>query len=122
MPNVRLAGIVAMTIDGDTWDVTGDAAYGPSTVTRETLKGQSRVEGFSEMPMQGYIAATLRARGDTTVYSLNGKTSTTIVLQLANGITVYGANMWQVGEIEVRTQEGSFAIRFEGDSVTESTI
>lgn len=118
----RLAGIASLTIDGDAWDVTGDLEYSPSTVTRETLKGQSRVEGYSEMPQQGYIACTLRDRGDATVFSLNGKTISTIVVQAANGKTIYGAGMWQTGEIAVRTQEGTFSIRFEGPSVVESTI
>ncbi len=117
----RLAGVVAFTIDGDSWDVVSDLEYSPSTVVRETLKGQSRVEGFSEMPQQGYMAATLRDRPDATVYSLNGKTSATLVAQLANGKTVYGAGMWQTGEIAVRTQEATFAIRFEGPTVVEST-
>jgi hypothetical protein len=55
------------------------------------------------------------------VYSLNGKTNVTCVAQLANGKTVYGAGLWQTGEIAVRTQEATFSIRFEGPSVTEST-
>jgi hypothetical protein len=116
----RLSGVVALTIDGDAWDAVDACEYSPTTVLRETLKGQSRVEGFSEMPQQGWISANLRDRGDTTVYSLNGKTSTTVVVQLANGKTVYGAGMWQVGEITVATKEGSFGIRFESGSVIES--
>jgi len=116
----RLAGVISLTIDGDTWDVVNDWEYSPNTVVRETLKGQSRVEGYSEMPQQGYMSGALRDRHDATVYSLASKTSCTIVAQLANGKTVYGANMWQVGEIGVRTQEGSFTIRFEGPSVIES--
>lgn len=117
----RLAGVANITIDGDSWDAVGDLAYSPSTVVREMLKGQSAVAGYSEMPQQGFFSMTLRDRPDATVYSLASKTSATIQAQLANGKTVYGANMVQVGEIEVRTQEGSFAIRFEGTSVVEST-
>jgi hypothetical protein len=117
----RLAGVASMTIDGDSWDVVSELEYSPNTVVRETLKGQTRVEGFSEMPTQGYMAMTLRDRSDTTVYSLNGKTSCTIVAQLANGKTVFGAGLWQTGEIAVRTQEATFSVRFEGSSVVEST-
>jgi hypothetical protein len=118
----RLAGVLAFTIDGDAWDAAGDGEYSPSTVARETLKGQTRVEGFSEMPQQGYISANLRDRGDMTVYSLNQVTNSVIVMQLANGKTVYGSGMWQIGEIGVRTAEGTFSIRFESDSVTESAV
>ncbi|MDE2342917.1 MAG: phage tail tube protein [Betaproteobacteria bacterium] len=118
----RLAGVASMTIDGDVWDVVGDLEYSPSTVARETLKGQTAVEGYSEMPTQGYISARLRDRADETVYSLNGKTGTTIIAQLANGKTVYGYGLWQTGEIGVNTQEATFSIKFEGASVVESTV
>lgn len=118
----RLAGVASLTINGDSWDVASELEYSPSTVQRETLKGQSRVEGYSEMPMQGYISASLRDRADATVFSLNGLTNATIVAQLANGKTVYGTALWQTGEIGVRTQEASFSIRFEGDSVVEAVI
>lgn len=117
----RLAGVASLTIDGDSWDIVSDLEYSPNTVVRETQKGQSRVEGFSEMPKEGFMSMTLRDRSDATVYSLASKTSATIVAQLANGKTVYGAGMWQTGEISVRTQEASFAIKFEGPNVVEST-
>src|SRR5579875_3037520 len=105
--NMRLAGVVAFTINGATWNVVGDLEYSPTTVLRETIKGQSAVEGYSEMPQEGSISANLRDQGGTTVYSLNQLANATIIAQLANGKTVYGTPMWQVGEIDVNTQEGS---------------
>jgi hypothetical protein len=116
----RIAGIISLTINGDTWDVVGDWEYSPVTVTRETMKGQSRVEGYSEMPNQAYMSGRMRDRSDATVYSLNGMTDATLVAQLANGKTVYGSSMWQTGEIGVNTQDGVFTIRFESDSVVEA--
>lgn len=118
----RIAGVIAATINGDSWDAAGDVEYSPSTVARETLKGQSRVEGYSEMPQQGYISMNLRDRSDETVFGLNQSTDVQIILQLANGKTVVGSDMWQVGEIGVRTQEATFSIRFESDSVVEYTV
>jgi hypothetical protein len=118
----RLAGLASITIDGDTWDVASDLEYSTSTAARETMKGQSRVEGFSEMPQQGYMSMKLRDRADETVYSLNQKTSATIIAQLANGKTVYAYGAWQTGEIGVNTQDATFTIRFESAEVVESTI
>lgn len=116
-----LAGIVVFTIDGAPWDVVDALEYTPTMAARETMKGQSRVEGFSEMPEQGRISATLRDRGDATVQSLNALTNSQIVAQAANGKTITGSGMWQVGEIKVGTKEGSFSIAFESDIVTEQT-
>lgn len=118
----RLAGIVSFTLDGQAWDCAGDVEYSAVTVTRETMKGQTRVEGYSEMPMQGFISANLRDRPDATVFSLNQKTSSTIVIQAANGKTIFAAGAWQVGEIAVRTQEATFTIRFESDTVVETAV
>ena len=49
-------------------------------------------------------------------------TSVTVICRLANGKQVYGTNMWCVEVGEVRTQEATFAVRFEGDSVSEAPI
>lgn len=116
----RLAGVASLTIDGDSWDIVGDLEYSPTTVVRETLKGQTAVEGYSEMPQQGYLSMRLRDRSDATVYSLNQKSSAQVTAQLANGKTVYGYGMWQVGEIGVNTQEATFSIRFESGEVVEA--
>lgn len=116
----RLAGTVSFTIDGDTWDVVGDCEYSAVSVLRETMGGQSRIEGFSVMPKACYISANLRDRADKAVFSLNQIEGSTITVQLANGKVVTGVQMWQVGEIGVRTQEASFPIRFESDLVIES--
>jgi hypothetical protein len=118
----RLAGIASMHIDGVPWDVVSDLVYNCNTVTRETLKGQTAVEGYSEMPTQGFIGATLRDRGDATVADFNRMTNATVICRLANGKQVYGSGMWCVEAAEVRTHEASFAVRFEGDNVTEAPI
>lgn len=117
-----LAGTTTATIDGQPYDVVSDAAYMVSTVKRETLAGQSRVEGYSEMPQAGYISFTIRDNGGMTVRAFNQMTNSTVTLQLANGKTVFGAGMWNTEASEVKTQEATFTLKFEGDDVTEGTI
>jgi hypothetical protein len=118
----RLAGIASLTIDGDAWDVVSDLAWQSTVVQRETLKGQTRVEGYSEMPMQGMISAKLRDRPDVAAQTLNLITNSTIVVLQANGKTIYGTGMWSVECGEVNTQEGTFSVKFEGPDVDESTV
>ena len=118
----RLAGIASMTIDGDPWDVVSDLTWTSVNVIRETMKGQTAVEGYSEMPSQSHIGATLRDRSDASIASFNDMTSVTILVTQANGKQIYGANMWCTEVGEVRTQEGTFSVRFEGTSVTEQVI
>ena len=117
-----LAGVATMNIDGDPWDVVSDLTWNAVAVARETMKGQTAVEGYSEMPAQCFISATLRDRGDATVATFNTLVSSTILVTQANGKQVYGAGMWCTEVGEVRTQEGTFTVRFEGPLVTEEPL
>ena len=110
----RRAGVVTLTIDNTTYDVAGDCSYNPSLVTRETLKGQSGVQGYSEMPNAPHIAFKLRDSGGLKISAVNGLTNSTVTAGLANGKTVIGRNMWQVGDLDVGTQEAVTDVRFEG--------
>jgi len=119
----RLAGIISFTIDGDTWAVVGPLEYVATDVEVTTLKGQSGVEGYSEMPCEGTISAKLRDRGDEAVASLSAKRNATLVAVAANGKTIYGSGMWRTGTPpKVNTQDGTFDIEFAGPSVTEATV
>lgn len=118
----RVAGIATFKIDGVQYMLEGKLEYSDMLVTRETKKGQDTVHGYGEKPEAPYIAGTFRDSGSINVQSLNSVTNSTISAKLANGKLIIGRNMWQVGEIKVDTEEGTFDIRFEGlqGSVTEN--
>ncbi|KTT24265.1 phage tail protein [Pseudomonas oryzihabitans] len=116
----RLAGVCYLTVDGANYMMAGDFSYKVSGVTRDTLKGQDGVHGYSEMPVQGYIGGTLRDSGGLSMAALNAMTSVTVVLELANGKTVIGRNMWSTEQQENKTTEATIEMKFEGPSVTEN--
>jgi len=120
----RQAGLAYFSIDGKSYMLAGDFTYSPVSVKRETLKGQDRVHGYSEMPCEPYLSGTLRDTGALTVADFNAMTNVTVTVELANGKTVIGRNMWNVAAAEVKTQEATFEVRFEGfdGSVTEQTV
>lgn len=118
----RLAGLATMSINGEAYDIVSDAVYNASTIKRETLSGQTRVEGYSEMPVAGYIGATLRDNSAFSVSAFNAQTDCTVVMTLANGKTVYGNGMWNTELSEVKTQEGTFSVKFESDDVFEDGV
>lgn len=119
--NRRIAGIVQLTINGNTYNAS-DVVYSPSAVRRASLKDQTAVAGYSEMPETCYIAATIRDAGDLdSEASLHG-TNVDINIQTASGKSVYGAGMWSVEPLEVRTTEGQIPVRYEGPIVTESPV
>ena len=117
-----LAGTATATINGVVYNVVGECQYQAAGMQNETLKGQSTVEGFSAMPGQGFIQATLRMRRDRRVGDLQGASGLTVVLTLANGVVVTCVNGWQTEELNVNTQEGTFELHVESDTVTEDTV
>jgi hypothetical protein len=115
----RLAGITGLAIDGTAYMVVSDVTWSPSKWKRETLVGLDSVHGFSEVPLQGHIEATLRDSGAISVGDFNDMRCVEVMVTLANGKVVAGANMWNTSALEVRAAEGTFAVRFEGTDVSE---
>jgi hypothetical protein len=119
--NNRTAGVAVLQIDGSTYPVIGELTYRCAEMTVTTLKGQSGIHGTQEMPQTGMIKAKVRDTGDFSTAQLNALRNASVVGQLANGKVVSGSPMWRSGEpVEVNTEDGSFEITFEGQSVTES--
>ena len=117
----RRAGVAAAEINGEAVDVAGDLAYSPYSVKREMLIGQSGIQGFSEMPVTGFISMRLRDAQNLSVANFMGMTDISIVIVLANGKTVYGNNLTCTESSEVATAEATFSVKFEGTDVTESS-
>jgi hypothetical protein len=119
-PN-RLAGVAYITINGVSYSISGECTYRPSGSKRETLTGQDGPHGYSEIPQPGKIGIKGRDSNHVVIAALNESTNVTVVLELANGKTVIGRNMWRVGDpIEVNTEDATFPVEFEGPDVKES--
>ena len=117
-----LAGSASLTINNLNWDVVGDLSYMPSGPVLETLKGQTRVEGYRSMPGEGYISATLRDRNDQKISQFKGASGVTAIGVLVNGKVITCTNGWVTELGALNTQEGTFEIHIESDDVTEDTV
>lgn len=115
----RLAGLTSLTIDGTAYMVVSDVTWSPARWKRDTLVGLDAVHGFSEVPIQGYIEATLRDSGEISVGDFNEMRCVEVLVTLATGKIVGGANMWCTSALEVRAAEGTFVTRFDGNDVSE---
>ncbi|MBO1325314.1 phage tail tube protein [Acetobacter sp. TBRC 12305] len=116
-----LAGTASLTINGEAWSVVGELQWQAAGDVNETLKGQSTVEGFQSMPGQGFIQVSLRDRRDKKVSDFQGASGLTIIAVLANGKIITVVDGWQVEQINTNTQEGTFELKVESDTVTEDT-
>lgn len=118
----RLAGTAYVTVNGLTIMVAGEFKYSPSTFKRESLSGMDGIHGYKESYTPPYISCKVRDSGGTSVADFNGQTDVSLVVELANGKTIIGSNMWTVETQEVDSGEATFEVRWEGmsGSVTEN--
>ena len=118
----RLAGVANIVIDGSTYDLVGDLTYSTSSVSRSTLLGQDGIHGYAETPVAGHISCNLRDQGGFAVANFNQLSDSTVQSSIANGKQIIMTGGWCVETQEVRTVEGTFAVRFESDKVQEVTV
>lgn len=116
----RLAGTAYVTVDGLTIMVAGQFKYSPTLIKRETLTGMDGVHGYKETFKAPSISCQVRDSGGTSVTDFNDQTNVTIVVELANGKTIIGSNMWTVDTQEVDSEEATFDVKWEGGSVQEN--
>ncbi len=117
-----LAGTATATINGVVYNVVGECQYQAAGMQNETLKGQSAVEGFSQMPVQGFAQMTLRDRRDTNPLDFQGASGLTVIIVQANGKVVTVDDGWQTENININTQEGTFELHVESGSVTVDVV
>jgi len=116
----RLAGTTYLSVDGQSYMLAGEVTYSVSRVKRTTISGPSGPQGYSEELIPGHISATLRDAGGLTVADFNAMTNVTVTVELANGKTISGGNMWTVDSQEVKSGEATFDVKWEGLSVEEA--
>lgn len=110
----RIAGTVFLAVDGQSFALVGDFYYDPSIVERETATGLDGVHGYIEKPHPAEISATLRDAGSLTVADFNAMTNVTLTVELANGKTIIGRNMWSVEAQKVKADDSTFEVKWQG--------
>lgn len=114
-----LAGTATVTIDGVSVMVAGSFRYSVSKRNRSSLTGMSGIHGYKEVNVTPYIEMEVRDSGGLSMEDFNNQTNVTVAVQLANGKSLVGENMWVVNPQEIDSSEGTFTARFEGPNVTE---
>ncbi len=113
-----IAGAASLTVDGIPYNITA-SDYRVNTFKAETMKSQTAVDGYSEMPAEGFISATVRLQPTQSSAALINARGSTVVLVRRSGQTIYGSGMWQTEEAGTSTVEGTMNVKFEGPLVTE---
>lgn len=118
----RVAGTAFFSVDGVSYAIIGDWSYRVSGAKRETVRGLDGIHGYKETPSEGQIKGKIRDGQSVSLTALNGMTNVTLTLELANGKTVIGRNMWQVGDEgapSVAVDDAEIDVTFEGRDVQD---
>ncbi len=115
-----IAGTAFFSADGVRYRLVGEAKYRTSGETREAKNGADGFHGFKAKPQNGMIEVKVRDSGDVHLAVFNAMTNATITLELANGKTVIGRNMFRSGEpAEADAEEAEVLLMFEGPDVRD---
>lgn len=120
MADNPIAGVAYISANGKRYRLVGEATYRCSGVVREAKMGADGYHGRKEKPIQGMIKVKLRNSQDVPHSEINGMVDATVTLELANGKTVIGRNMFQSGEpITADAEEGEQEVTWEGPDVQD---
>ncbi len=117
--NQRLGGTNFFNLDGLSYLLV-EGSWRPSTPTRESLKGQDGVHGYSEKPEVGRMRGKLRDWAGNSVTLIGQTSNSQCVMSLANGKNIVGIGMWITELGDVSGEDGSLDVTFEGPSVIEA--
>lgn len=117
----RIAGVAYVSADGVRLALVGEATYRVSNPIRESKVGSDGYHGYKEKPGIGQIKLKLRNGNSVSLSALGQMTNSTIQLDLANGKSVVGRQMVQVGDapLEADAEEAEIEITWEGPDVSE---
>lgn len=109
-----VGGIAFVSVPGGPdFRLVGQASYKPGEVDREPAPGMDGGHGFTEKPVISSIKGQFRDSGGLAVAGIRKLVGATVVLELINGKTVTGSNMWTAAAEEVDAAEGTFSVEFQ---------
>lgn len=108
------SGMAFVSVNGQTIRVVGELTWDCGLLDRETQKGMDGVHGRKFSPRVPFMSLTIRDSSQFSVGDLNSGDDVTVFAQLISGKNVTGRDMWQVGPLEVNSEEGTVTCRWEG--------
>lgn len=115
----RVAGIIAVKVNGEQLLAKGNFTYNLGKPKREGVVGADTTHGFKEVPQIAFIEGEITDRSDVSLESLVMTKDATVTLELGNGKVIVLREAWYAAEGTFNTEEGNGQVRFEGMSAEE---
>lgn len=119
MAQNRIAGLIALKVNGEQMLAKGNFTYNLGKPMREAIVGSDTVHGYKETPQVPFIEGEISDRSDISLETLVQTTDATVTLELGNGKVIVLREAWFAGEGTGNSEEGNVAVRFEGKSASE---
>lgn len=114
-----IGGTAYLKINGDQKTLAGSWSVSPTTTVKTGVTGLSGIAGYTDAARIPYMEGSLIDTGNLSIKELESLTDATITLELVNGKTYVGREMYLAGEPSHDASNGEVSVRFEGKDVSE---
>ncbi len=114
-----IGGTAYLKINGDQKTLAGSWSVSPSQRVKTGVTGLSGVAGYTEAPRVPFMEGSLIDNGGLSISDLESLNDAVITLELVNGKTYVGQQMFLAGEPSHDAATGEISVRFEGFKISE---
>ena len=119
MASQRIGGLLAIIVDGKTYEARGNFQVTGMTVKRTGVAGQDGVHGFIEEPIVPTIKGDWSIGNQLSLVALEAITNATAQVNLANGMSYILVDAWTVSAFVIDAHDGKVMVELEGMSLQE---
>lgn len=114
-----IAGIAYLKINGEQKTLSGSFSVSPTNTVKTGVAGLSGYAGYTEAARVPYMEGSLLDTDGLSVKDLAKIENATITVELVNGKTYVGQEMFVAGEPTHDLSNGEVSVRFEGRNIDE---
>ena len=119
MASQRIGGLLAIIVDGKTYEARGNFQISGVTVKRTGVAGQDGVHGYIEEPIVPSIKGDWSIGNQLSLVALEAITDATAQVNLANGMSYILVDAWTVSAFVIDAHDGKVMVELEGMSLQE---
>ena len=119
MASQRIGGLLAIIVDGKTYEARGNFNVTGVSVKRTGVAGQDGVHGYIEEPIVPSIKGDWSIGNQLSLVALEAITNATAQVNLANGMSYILVDAWTVSAFVIDAHDGKVMVELEGMSLQE---
>lgn len=115
-----VGGTAYIKVDGESLELAGSWSVSPTRNVKTGVAGLSGPAGYTKAPRIPFMEGSIIDNGSKElIKKLEDKDNATVTLELVNGKSYYGSEMYLAGEPSHDLATGEISIRLEGKVINE---